>query len=79
MKHVNVRSAVAWFLSVILFGLTTWFTGTDALADDSSLLGSKDFRPTPENPVGFRGDQTGCFPGAYPPVSWSERGGTDST
>ena len=29
-------------------------------------LGHKDFYPSPERPVGFRGDGNGCFPGATP-------------
>ncbi|MFT7640774.1 MAG: outer membrane protein assembly factor BamB [Pirellulaceae bacterium] len=36
-------------------------------------LGSVDFRPTPERPLGWRGDWTGRFPGATPPKSWSRR------
>jgi outer membrane protein assembly factor BamB len=36
-------------------------------------LGSPDFRPTPERPVGWRGDWTGRFPGATPPTQWSRR------
>jgi hypothetical protein len=33
-------------------------------------LGHKDFVPTPERPVGWRGDGSGCFPGATPPTQW---------
>ena len=33
-------------------------------------LGSPDFRPSPERPVGWRGDGTGRFPGANPPLHW---------
>ena len=36
-------------------------------------LGSLDFKPTPERPVGWRGDWTGRFPGATPPRTWSRR------
>src|SRR6187551_1166818 len=36
-------------------------------------LGSSDFRPTPDRPVGWRGDWTGRFPGATPPRTWSRR------
>src|SRR5262245_16672491 len=36
-------------------------------------LGSPDFRPSPTRPVGWRGDWTGRFPGASPPVRWSRR------
>jgi len=34
-------------------------------------LGSPDFRPTPEQPFGWRGDGTGRFPGATPVTEWS--------
>ena len=37
------------------------------------LLGSPDFQPSPDRPVGWRGDWTGRFPGATPPVQWSRR------
>src|SRR5437016_5165317 len=36
-------------------------------------LGSPDFHPTPEHPVGWRGDWTGQFTGATPPKVWSRR------
>ena len=35
-------------------------------------LGHMDFVPTPERPVGWRGDGTGQYPGATPPLEWSE-------
>jgi hypothetical protein len=44
-----------------------------AAADRGPLLGSPDFRPTPERPVGWRGDWTGRFPGATPPTEWGRR------
>ena len=36
-------------------------------------LGSTTFAPSPEHPVGWRGDWTGRFPGATPPMTWSRR------
>jgi outer membrane protein assembly factor BamB len=33
-------------------------------------LGHKDFRPTPQRPVGWRGDRTGCYDGADPVTAW---------
>ena len=36
-------------------------------------LGSPDFYPSPEHPVGWRGDGSGRFPGATPPTVWSRR------
>jgi hypothetical protein len=38
-----------------------------------NALGSRDFKPTPERPVGWRGDWTGRFPGARPPTTWSRQ------
>jgi outer membrane protein assembly factor BamB len=40
---------------------------------DKPPLGSADFYPSPERPVGWRGDGTGRFPGATPPTVWSRR------
>jgi len=37
----------------------------------AALLGDAGFQPTPESPVGFRGDWTGRYPGAQPPLHWS--------
>ena len=34
------------------------------------LRGSPDFVPSPEHPVGWRGDGSGRFPGAEPPQHW---------
>ena len=47
--------------------------GTSLLADDKAQLGSPDFYPSPEHPVGWRGDGSGRFPGATPPTKWSRR------
>ena len=40
------------------------------VAAADALLGSPDFRPSPERPIGWRGDGTGKYPGATPPVHW---------
>ena len=32
--------------------------------------GHADFRPTPDRPIGWRGDYTGGYPGATPTLSW---------
>src|SRR5437868_14720620 len=36
-------------------------------------LGSPNYKPSVEHPVGWRGDWTGHFPGATPPMTWSRR------
>jgi outer membrane protein assembly factor BamB len=47
--------------------------GTSLLANDKAPLGSPDFYPSPEHPVGWRGDGSGRFPGATPPTVWNRR------
>ncbi len=42
-------------------------------ASEYPPLGSPDFRPSRGRPVGWRGDWTGRFPGANPPMEWSRR------
>jgi outer membrane protein assembly factor BamB len=36
-------------------------------------LGSPKFQPSPQQPIGWRGDGTGCFPAATPPLEWYRR------
>ena len=36
-------------------------------------LGSPEFTPSEERPFGFRGDGTGRYPAATPPLAWSEK------
>lgn len=45
-------------------------TAAGSQGDSKALLGSVDFYPSPERPVGWRGDWTGKFPGATPPLEW---------
>lgn len=47
--------------------------GAASVASSKGLLGSENFRPSPEHPVGWRGDWTGCYPGANAPLTWSRR------
>jgi len=42
------------------------------------LLGSKDFMPSPKRPLGYRGDGSGCWPGAEPPSTWQSRSSTNT-
>ncbi len=58
------------FFAVVLF--IALFSSTVSNAADA-LLGSPEYRPTPERPVGWRGDWTGHFTGATPPTVWSRR------
>lgn len=56
----------------LLFTLVTSLLTLSASADVP--LGHKDFVPSPQHPVGWRGDGTGVFPGATPPTSWDSSG-----
>ena len=46
---------------------------TSGPASAAPPLGSPGFRPSRARPVGWRGDWTGRFPGANPPMEWSRR------
>jgi outer membrane protein assembly factor BamB len=41
-----------------------------ATARGGPLLGSPDFYPSPDHPIGWRADGTGRFPAANPPTRW---------
>jgi outer membrane protein assembly factor BamB len=41
----------------------------------SASLGAPGFQPSREHPVGWRGDLTGCFPGATPVLEWDAASG----
>ncbi|HEY3319164.1 MAG TPA: PQQ-binding-like beta-propeller repeat protein [Planctomycetota bacterium] len=42
-------------------------------AEANAPLGSSTFSASPEHPIGWRGDWTGRYPGATPPLQWSRR------
>lgn len=50
--------------------LFAFLIGT-AYAAEPAQLGAPNFMPTPEETVGFRGDGSGRYPGATPPIIWS--------
>ena len=60
--------AVGVVAIVALFALTV-----HAAEQSGVPLGSPAYRPSPDRPVGWRGDWTGRFPGATPPTEWSRR------
>jgi outer membrane protein assembly factor BamB len=47
-------------------------TTAPLLAGDSTALGGKDFYPSSEQPVGYRGDGNGWFPGATPVATFGD-------
>lgn len=42
---------------------------------DGPALGHPQFRPSSARPIGFRGDWTGCYPGANPVTAWDIKRG----
>lgn len=40
---------------------------------DEAPLGSVDYKPTPQRPIGWRGDGSGRYPGANPPTTWERK------
>jgi outer membrane protein assembly factor BamB len=58
---------------VLLFTLASWAMAAPVKPAASSPMGSPQAVPSPERPVGWRGDWTGRFPGATPPLVWSRR------
>jgi outer membrane protein assembly factor BamB len=49
--------------------------GASAVMAADLPYGHPDFLPTPERPIGWRGDYTGVYPGATPPLSWDIKTG----
>jgi hypothetical protein len=68
MERRRGTGAVAELLSAL--ALVTLVGGLAAA--EPLPYGHKDFVPTPERPVGFRGDGSGHFPGTTPPLTFSE-------
>src|SRR5689334_10677727 len=79
-EMINVRKKSLWIPSLLILVLTSRHrigSGEPVAAAETEAkqapLGSSEFRPTPDRPVGWRGDWTGRFPGATPPRTWSRR------
>jgi outer membrane protein assembly factor BamB len=62
------------FLSAAMAGETGPSTG--AVTKDVPL-GHRDFHPSPQRPVGWRGDGSACYPGATPVTEWNLRDGSN--
>ena len=57
----------------LLITLTCLFQGSAGAEDTAPApYGHRDFYPSPERPIGFRGDGNGHFPGATPVLQWWE-------
>jgi len=76
-----MRSGWRKFLTTAVAALAALATLTGAHAAAgadkpiaAAQLGAEDFLPTPDHPVGYRGDWTGRYPGAAPLTQWSPAG-----
>jgi outer membrane protein assembly factor BamB len=66
IMQVGSRAILVTLMSLLSLAQVAW-------PADSVPLGSADFMPTAERPLGWRGDGTGLYPGANPPLAWSRR------
>ena len=68
MKSRTLSLTVA--AALVCGGLPAWAAQSAPVkGSDKAPLGSPEFYPSPAHPVGWRGDGTGQFPGATPPIS----------
>jgi outer membrane protein assembly factor BamB len=73
MKQPRMEWTVAAFISLLLGGGPMEGAEPKPATPSSTaapLLGSPEWKPAPEKPVGWRGDGTGRFPAAEPPIQW---------
>jgi outer membrane protein assembly factor BamB len=56
-----------------LLVLAVLFADEKTRVSDKAPLGSPEFHPSAEKPVGWRGDGSGRFPAASPPLEWFRR------
>jgi len=62
-----------WILGILMALGATALGGSAEPGSALPLLGSPEYRPTPERPIGWRGDGSGAYPGASPPLEWYRR------
>ena len=66
---------IAFYKLITLAMGLTLLAASDGSGDpqENGALGSSHFAPSADRPVGWRGDGTGRYPGATPPLQWSRR------
>jgi outer membrane protein assembly factor BamB len=76
MHVITTRTSVAVLVALSLaLGLRAAESPTRP--DTLPPLGHKDFYPTPQRPIGWRGDGSACYPGATPVAEWNVAAGTN--
>jgi hypothetical protein len=61
----------------LITGLTSLTLVLSLGAAESVPLGHRDFYPSPERPIGWRGDGTGAWPGAKIVTTWDAKSGSN--
>jgi len=60
-------------LSCVCLTLTWALSAWSGESANPALLGASAFLPSPQRPLGWRGDGTGRYPGATPPTTWNRK------
>ncbi len=68
-----MKQIVAVLALVILAGSFLSAQDSSTKGNDKAPLGSAEYYPSPDRPVGWRGDGSGRYPGATPPMSWERK------
>jgi hypothetical protein len=71
-EHAGWTTAAGIILSLFAFIRVPSLVAADPKTG-TAPLGSLNFKPMAGRPVGWRGDWTGQFPGATPPMTWGRR------
>lgn len=77
----RTRHCAVFYLIWLSIGATSCGVAFGESADlrrvvsEGQQLDAPDFRPTPARSTGWRGDGTGRYPGATPPLTWDRRRG----
>src|SRR5438045_739996 len=62
---------------LVSLGLIVGTFFTSLFAAPPAPLGASEFQPSPEQPVGWRGDGSGRYPGANGPLAWERKPAAD--
>src|SRR6266567_457267 len=74
MRKVTRLISLTFIAVAGVFGLAAQRTASgDDVTRPPAPMGSADFRPSVEHPVGWRGDGSGQYPSADPPTKWSAK------
>jgi hypothetical protein len=73
MHHPSRVLIVAIAVAMLALAVPAGHAADHPRANPDAPLGSVDFLPTPQRPIGWRGDWSGRYPGATPPLQWERR------